>query len=280
MRSFSKLEHAWATFVANTAKHVLRGECWANVAESAAAQVAAHIAMRIASVNAAQYLATNFCCTNFPFIKTDAKCTGRHSDGKSPENARQTDIFHACELAVTLPKVDGGPMRLECSMHVLEAIHVWKEYGAAELRVPAVQGVNVSVESGELLAIVGPSGCGKSTLLHMLGGIDVPTRGQVQLEGRNIGSLSDTERSLVRRRRLGFVFQKINVLPTLSAVENVALPLRIDGVSRTVARKEHWRRSTKSASAPVPAICRTNFRAVSSSAWRSPEHSWCSRLCY
>jgi putative ABC transport system ATP-binding protein len=121
-------------------------------------------------------------------------------------------------------------------MPILEAKDVWKEYGAAALRVPALQGVNVAVEPGELLAIVGPSGCGKSTLLHVLGGIDVPTRGHVLLEGQDVGTLSDTARSLIRRRRLGFVFQKINLLPTLSAVENVALPLRIDGVPRAVAR--------------------------------------------
>src|SRR4029078_10182249 len=81
----------------------------------------------------------------------------------------------------------------------------------------------------EFLAIMGPSGCGKSTLLHVLGGIDPPTAGHVLLGGADLGGLSDNERSLIRRRRLGFVFQKMNLLPTLSAVENVALPLRIDG---------------------------------------------------
>ena len=79
---------------------------------------------------------------------------------------------------------------------------------------------------------MGPSGCGKSTLLHVLGGIDRPTSGRVLLDGTDVGSLSDAERSIIRRRRLGFVFQKMNLLPTLSAIENVALPLRIDGVGR------------------------------------------------
>jgi putative ABC transport system ATP-binding protein len=118
-------------------------------------------------------------------------------------------------------------------MAVLEAIQVWKEYGTAkEVRVAALRGVDMRVEAGEFLAVMGPSGCGKSTLLHLLGGIDTPTAGRVLLDGQDLGSLTDTERSIIRRRRLGFVFQKMNLLPTLTAVENVALPLRIDGVGR------------------------------------------------
>jgi putative ABC transport system ATP-binding protein len=82
---------------------------------------------------------------------------------------------------------------------------------------------------------MGPSGCGKSTLLHVLGGIEPPTAGQVILDGTELGSLNDTARSILRRRRIGFVFQRINLLPTLNAVENVALPLRIDGVRKSAA---------------------------------------------
>jgi putative ABC transport system ATP-binding protein len=118
-------------------------------------------------------------------------------------------------------------------MGILEAIQVWKEYGAANaVRVAALRGVDLRVEAGEFLAVMGPSGCGKSTLLHLLGGIDTPTSGHVLLDGQDLGRLTDTERSIIRRRRLGFVFQKMNLLPTLTAVENVALPLRIDGVGR------------------------------------------------
>jgi putative ABC transport system ATP-binding protein len=122
-------------------------------------------------------------------------------------------------------------------MAVLEAIQVCKEYGGdASVRVRALRGVDMRVEVGQFLAIMGPSGCGKSTLLHVLGGIDPPTSGRVLLDGQDLGTLDDTQRSIVRRRRLGFVFQKMNLLPTLSALENVALPLRIDGQSRRAAK--------------------------------------------
>jgi putative ABC transport system ATP-binding protein len=96
--------------------------------------------------------------------------------------------------------------------------------------------VSAKVEAGEFLAVMGPSGCGKSTLLHVMGGIDPPTSGQVLLDGQDLGALDDTARSILRRRRIGFVFQRINLLPTLSAIENVALPLRIDGIARQTSQ--------------------------------------------
>ncbi len=123
-------------------------------------------------------------------------------------------------------------------MPVLTARNVAKEYGTGPVKVRALKGVDVTVEPGEFLAIMGPSGCGKSTLLHVLGGIDPPTTGQVLIDGADVGAMDDTARSILRRRRLGFVFQKINLLPTLTAIENVALPLRIDGIAR---RRAHER---------------------------------------
>jgi putative ABC transport system ATP-binding protein len=120
-------------------------------------------------------------------------------------------------------------------MSLLVATNVTKQYGQGHAQVRALAGVSATVERGEFLAVMGPSGCGKSTLLHVLGGIDPPTSGQVILDGTELGSLNDTARSILRRRRMGFVFQRINLLPTLNAVENVALPLRIDGVRKSAA---------------------------------------------
>jgi putative ABC transport system ATP-binding protein len=98
-----------------------------------------------------------------------------------------------------------------------------------EVTVDALAGVDFTVEEGEFVAIMGPSGSGKSTLLHLLGGLDGPTEGEVTLGGKRLSKLSDREVTLVRRRNVGFIFQFFNLLPTLSAEENIALPLLIDG---------------------------------------------------
>jgi putative ABC transport system ATP-binding protein len=121
-------------------------------------------------------------------------------------------------------------------MPILEGVHLCKEYGAPGVRVGALRGVDMQAEPGEFLAIMGPSGCGKSTLLHLLGGIEPPTSGQVWLDAQELSALGDAERSIIRRRRIGFVFQRMNLLGTLTAVDNVALPLRIDGIARAAAR--------------------------------------------
>jgi putative ABC transport system ATP-binding protein len=104
-------------------------------------------------------------------------------------------------------------------------------HGADASHVSAVRGVSLAVEAGEFVAITGASGSGKSTLLHMLGGITRPSSGRVLLEGVDLASLSDDALALVRRRRIGFVFQRYNLLPELSLLENVALPLVLDGCS-------------------------------------------------
>jgi putative ABC transport system ATP-binding protein len=120
-------------------------------------------------------------------------------------------------------------------MVVLEARNVGKVFGRGEVQVTALAGVSLEIRGGEFLAIVGPSGSGKSTLLHLLGGLDSPTSGEVLLEGRALSSLNDEQRSQMRRRRIGFVFQKINLLPTIDAIENASLPLLIDGLARADA---------------------------------------------
>ena len=119
-------------------------------------------------------------------------------------------------------------------MPILRAEHLEKTFTAGEsdaAAVAAVRGIDLAVEQGEFVAITGASGSGKSTLLHMLGGITRPTAGSVLLEGVDLAALDDDALAMVRRRRIGFVFQRYNLLPELSLAENVALPLVLDGVA-------------------------------------------------
>ncbi len=120
-------------------------------------------------------------------------------------------------------------------MSVIEAVGVTKSFDTGPAGVDAVRGIDLSIDAGEMVAIVGPSGSGKSTLLTMLGAIDTPTTGHVLLDGVDIATLNDDARTLFRRRRIGFVFQEFNLIPTLSALENVALPLELDGVPEATA---------------------------------------------
>lgn len=114
-------------------------------------------------------------------------------------------------------------------MEILKAEGLNKVYGTGENAVHALDGVNLSVEKGEFVAIVGTSGSGKSTLLHMLGGLDRPTAGSVTVDGREIFSLKDQELTIFRRRKIGFVFQAYNLVPVLNVYENIVLPVELDG---------------------------------------------------
>lgn len=112
---------------------------------------------------------------------------------------------------------------------ILKTENLKKVYGNGETAVHALGGIDFQVEKGEFVAIVGTSGSGKSTLLHMLGGLDRPSSGAVWVDGKDIFALSDEERTIFRRRKIGFVFQNYNLVPVLNVYENIVLPIQLDG---------------------------------------------------
>ena len=116
-------------------------------------------------------------------------------------------------------------------MEILQTKDLTKIYGSGENAVHALNGVSLSVEKGEFVAVVGTSGSGKSTLLHMLGGLDRPTEGSVIVDGKDIFSLKDEALTIFRRRKIGFVFQAYNLVPVLNVYENIVLPIELDGVA-------------------------------------------------
>lgn len=132
------------------------------------------------------------------------------------------------EGPVSMTNLDRAP--------ILECIDLVKSFGQGNTEVYALKGISLSIAAGELVAIMGPSGCGKSTLLHLAGALETPSAGRVLVEGRDIGGLDAAARAELRRRDVGFVFQRLNLVASLTAVENVMLPLELDGVSTRMAR--------------------------------------------
>ena len=116
-------------------------------------------------------------------------------------------------------------------MTILETKDLRKIYGSGDTEVRALDGVDLTVENGEFVAVVGTSGSGKSTLLHMLGGLDRPTSGQVIVDGKDISALKDEALTIFRRRKIGFVFQNYNLVPVLNVHENIVLPIHLDGAA-------------------------------------------------
>lgn len=114
-------------------------------------------------------------------------------------------------------------------MTILQTNNLCKVYGSGETKVHALDDVNLMIKNGEFVAIVGTSGSGKSTLLHMLGGLDRPTKGSVTVDGKDIFSLRDEELTIFRRRKIGFVFQNFNLIPTMNVYDNIVLPIGLDG---------------------------------------------------
>ena len=119
---------------------------------------------------------------------------------------------------------------------ILELIQVVKSYGSGETEVRALTDVSLAIEPGEFVALRGPSGCGKSTLLHLSGGLEDPSAGRVFVNDRDLSTMTAAERATLRRNDVGYVFQRLNLVPGLTAVENVMLPLELDGVKRKECR--------------------------------------------
>lgn len=118
----------------------------------------------------------------------------------------------------------------------LELVDVVKAYGQGATEIYALRDVSLSVARAEIVAVMGPSGCGKSTLLHLAGALEPPSAGRVRVDGRELGDLSRAEQAALRRRDVGYVFQRLNLVASLTAVENVMLPLELDGVGHRAAR--------------------------------------------
>lgn len=114
-------------------------------------------------------------------------------------------------------------------MEIIQTIGLEKTYGQGDAKVLALRGIDLTINRGEFLAIVGTSGSGKSTLLHILGGLDQPTKGEVKVHGKNIEKLNDEALTIFRRRNIGFVFQKYNLVPMLTVWENIVVPILLDG---------------------------------------------------
>jgi putative ABC transport system ATP-binding protein len=112
---------------------------------------------------------------------------------------------------------------------ILKTENLWKVYRTGKMDVPALRGVNIEIFPGEFVSIMGPSGCGKSTMLHVIGGLAQATRGRVLLDGNDLSTMSDAARTNLRRHKVGFVFQRFNLLPTLDAYHNIALAQNIRG---------------------------------------------------
>jgi putative ABC transport system ATP-binding protein len=134
------------------------------------------------------------------------------------------------------PRFTIEPVQPEASSPIIVAENLTKIYMAGRIQVPAVRGVSFAIERGEFVAIVGPSGSGKSTLFYLLGGLTQATEGRVSIDGVDFATLSDAERTRLRKHRIGFVFQKFNLLPTLSAMGNIEIAYSVSGRTEPLDR--------------------------------------------
>jgi len=124
---------------------------------------------------------------------------------------------------------------------IIKLDNVWKIYKMGKVEVPALRGINLEVKKGGFLAVMGPSGSGKSTAMNMIGCLDVPTKGKIFLEHQDISKLSESDLAQIRGQKIGFIFQTFNLIPTLSALENVALPM----IFQNISKEERMKRATE-----------------------------------
>ena len=141
-------------------------------------------------------------------------------------------------MTVARPTAIVDNVRPDSPVPIIEAVGVVKTYDTGRVQVQALRGVNLTINRGEMVAIMGPSGCGKTTLLNCFSGLDVIDSGRISVEGVDLSTMSDDKKTEHRARRMGFVFQFYNLLPVLSAVENVELPLLVSGISAKEARRK------------------------------------------
>lgn len=120
---------------------------------------------------------------------------------------------------------------------IIEFDNIWKVYKMDKVNVPALRGLSFTIRKGELVGIVGPSGCGKSTCMHIIGTLDLPTKGQYLLDGRDVTKLSQEELARLRGKKIGFIFQTFNLIPTLTAMQNVELPMIFQGINPEIRKK-------------------------------------------
>ena len=155
-------------------------------------------------------------------------------------------------------------------MTEIEVQNLTKTYRVGEVEVHALRGVNLKIERGEFVAIVGPSGSGKSTLFHILGGLTPPTSGTVLLDGRDLIKMSEADRTRLRKTTVGFVFQKYNLLPTLTGADNIEIARDIAGTKKNGPDPQLKRSLNSWASRAASSTSLARFRAANSSVSRSP----------
>ena len=163
---------------------------------------------------------------------------------------------------------------------MINAVGLSKTYGHAGHSIPALRDISLTIDAGERVAIVGKSGSGKSTLLNLLAGLDHPTSGTLVVDGQNLDQMRRGDMAHYRCRSVGIVFQAFQLLPHLTAVKNIELPLILGRVPRVNGSKPLINGFNASAWPSVPTIFRTRYPVASNNAWRSLEHSSISRDCY